>query len=209
MKKFICLAGFMIMSAPAAAAMYKCTDAEGNVGFSDKPCPGQKQEALEERSAPVSASSPDAADAAVPDSDAAETQPAAETGAGVLPDIEPIRALVGGTRVTGASPLGKVYASYLGALRQCNRNEMMKHVSSGMAAEMSASPEPEFREGCRLLLMLLPQDFTDATEVIRGDRGTIQWLSIETKDAGSGTSTMKFEQSQDFVMENGAWKLSE
>ena len=95
---------------------------------------------------------------------------------------------------------------FLNAVKRCDSNEMMNHVSSKMAQEMKLSKGKEFKAGCRALEMFLPEDFTDATEVIEGDKGKIQWLSIETTTDSSGTQTMKSEQTAEFVKENGVWK---
>jgi hypothetical protein len=57
--------------------------------------------------------------------------------------------------------------------------------------------------------MFLPRDFKDATEAIEGDKGKIQWLSVETTTDSSGTTTMKSEQTEDFVREDGVWKYGD
>ena len=40
---------FLTISLSASAAMYKCTDTKGNVSFSDKACPTDRQEVLKKR----------------------------------------------------------------------------------------------------------------------------------------------------------------
>jgi len=52
-----------------------------------------------------------------------------------------------------------------------------------------------------------PPDFKDATEVIEGNKGTIQWLTVESRKDGKETTTMRSEQSLKFVKENGEWQL--
>ena len=184
---------FLTVSLSANAAMYKCTDAKGNVSFSDKACPTQKQEVLKKRTTSNS-----------PQFDPAETKPDLESNA--FPEIERIKPLAGGKKVTSSSPLGKAYMKFLNAVKRCNRKEMMKHVSSKMAQEMSSATNKEFKDGCRAIKMFLPGDLKDATEVIEGDKGKIQWLSVKTITDASGTQTMKSEQIGDFVRENGVWK---
>ncbi|WLQ13397.1 DUF4124 domain-containing protein [Hahella aquimaris] len=44
---------FLLLSGMAEAGIYKCTDASGNMTFSDRPCPGQKQEQIKKDAAPV------------------------------------------------------------------------------------------------------------------------------------------------------------
>jgi hypothetical protein len=132
MKKDICMVGIIAMSSPVHAARFKCMDADGNISFSDKPCPGQKQEALKEPSV----------SAAEPEVDAAAPVGAADVGG--MPEIEPLTRLAVGTKVTSSSPLAKVYTAYIEAVRRCDRAEMMKHMSSAMAAEMTAAPDSEF-----------------------------------------------------------------
>ncbi len=175
----------------ASAAMYKCTDADGNVSFSDKACPEERQEVLKERTT----------------SRPPETKPALEGDA--FPTIERIKPLAGGKKVTSSSPLAKTYTKFLNAVKRCDRKEMMKHVSSKMAQGMSSATDKEFKNGCRGLEMFLPRDFKDATEAIEGDRGKIQWLSVETTTDSSGTTTMKSEQTEDFVREDGVWKYGD
>jgi hypothetical protein len=194
MKRAIVAAGIMLTSLSAHAAMYKCTEADGNVSFSDKHCPGEKQEALREPAAPS------------PPPDADDTEP----DAGIFTGPDAITPLAGGRKVTSSSPLAWVYTSYLGALKRCDRDEAMKYVSSRMAAEMAAASESGYsKEECLLLLKLLPKDFENATEVIEGDRGTIHWLTVETTTDGAMTSSMKLEQPEEFVREGGVWKLSQ
>jgi len=199
MNHIIRLFGFLVVlltiSPSASAAMYKCTDAEGNVSFSDKACPSDRQEVLKKRTTSNQ-----------PDDGSVESNPDSE-GSG-FPKIERIKPLAGGKKVTSSSPLAKAYMGFLNAVKRCDSNEMMEHVSSKMAQEMKLSEGKEFKAGCRALQMFLPEDFTDATEVIEGDRGKIQWLSIETTTGSSGTQTMKSEQTADFIRENGVWKYS-
>ena len=194
MKCIIWLVAFLFMPAAANAAMFKCTDAEGDVSFSDKPCPEQNQEVLKHTSATPSAST-------------SATTP--EPSSIAQPEITPIEALTGGKKVTGASPLAKAYTAFRAAARQCDRDEMMRHVSSKMAEGLSAATNREFKDGCKALKLFLHSDFKDATEVIDGNRGTIQWLTVETTTDDSGTMSMKSEQSERFVKENGVWKYGE
>lgn len=49
-KLSLIFAGLLAASLPVSAAMYKCTDAEGNIAFMDKPCQTQKQEVLKQKS---------------------------------------------------------------------------------------------------------------------------------------------------------------
>ncbi len=175
----------------ASAAMYKCTDADGNVSFSDKACPEERQEVLKERTT----------------SRPPETKPALEGDA--FPTIERIKPLAGGKKVTSSSPLAKAYTKFLNAVKRCDRKEMMKRVSSKMAQGMSSATDKEFKNGCRGLEMFLHRDFKDATEAIEGDKGKIQWLSVETTTDSSGTTTMKSEQTEDFVREDGVWKYGD
>ncbi len=51
MRYTLAFVGLLTVSLPVSAAMYKCTDTEGNVTFMDKPCQEQKQEILKERTA--------------------------------------------------------------------------------------------------------------------------------------------------------------
>jgi hypothetical protein len=187
---------FLAMTLSANAAMYKCTDADGNVSFSDKACPEERQEILKERTT----SRP-------PETNPAESKSALEGDA--FPTIERIESLAGGKKVTSSSPLAKAYTRFLNAVKRCDRKEMMKHVSSKMAQGMSSATDKEFKDGCRGLEMFLPRDFKNATEVIEGDRGKIQWLSVKTTTDSSGTMTMKSEQTEDFVRENGVWKYGD
>lgn len=73
---------------------------------------------------------------------------------------------------------------------------------------MSTASKSELWKGCLALRMLLPSNFDDATEVINGDKGTIQWLTVESTTDASGTRTMKSEQTGDFVKEDGVWKFA-
>jgi hypothetical protein len=187
---------FLALSPSANAAMYKCTDAAGNVTFSDKACPAQQQEVLKGRKTSKS-----------PETDPAE--PKSDSEKNPFPTLERIKALAGGKKVTGSSPLAKAYMGFLHAVKRCDRKEMMKNVSAKMAQELSAATDTEFKQGCRALAMLLPGDFKDATEVIDGDRGKIQWLSVQTTTDSAGTQTMRSEQTEDFVRENGVWKLGD
>ena len=187
---------FLTVSLSANAAMYKCTDAKGNVSFSDKACPTQKQEVLKKRTTSNS-----------PETDSGESLQPAEGGA--FGKIERIKPLPGGKKVTSSSPLAKVYMKFLSAVRRCNRKEMMKHTSSKTAQGMSSATNQELKNGCRGFKMLLPKNFKDATEVIEGDRGKIQWLSVKTTTDGSTTETMKSEQTHGFVRENGVWKFGD
>lgn len=49
MNRFIWFVCFLMISLSSNAAMYKCTDAKGNVSFTDQPCKEQKQEVLKDR----------------------------------------------------------------------------------------------------------------------------------------------------------------
>jgi hypothetical protein len=142
-----------------------------------------------------------------PETDSGESLPPIESSA--FGKIERIKPLPGGKKVPSSSPLAKVYMKFLSAVKRCNRKEMMKHVSSKSALEMSSATNKELRNGCRGFKMLLPRDFKDATEVIEGDSGKIQWLSVKTTTDGSTTETMKSEQTLSFVRENGVWKFGD
>jgi len=200
MKYIIWLIGFLVVfltvSLSTNAAMYKCTDANGDVSFSDKACPTQQQEVLKKRTPSIS-----------PETDSGESLPPTEGSA--FGKIERIKPLPGGKKVTSSSPLAKVYMKFLGAVKRCNRKEMMKHASSTTVQGISSATNEEFKNGCRGFKMLLPRDFKDATEVIEGDKGKIQWLSVKTKTDGSTTETMKSEQTLGFVRENGVWKFGD
>ena len=187
---------FLVMVLSANAAMYKCTDTDGNVSFSDRACPEERQEVLEERTTSIpSRSGP------------IESEPTSKGE--VLTSIERIKPLAGGKKVTSSSPLARVFTKFRNAVERCDRDEMMKHVSSKMAREMDSASDKEFKAGCLGLAIFLPKDFKDATEVIEGDKGKIQWLSVETSTDSSGTMTMKSEQTEDFVKEDGVWKFGD
>jgi hypothetical protein len=195
MKYFICAFGLLFIFQSADAAMFKCTDADGNISFSDKPCPEQKQEQIKER---IYSSPPVDSSDSLPGSDADE-----------FFTISPIEAQAGGKKVTNSSPLAKAYMGFRNAIKRCDRDTMMKFVSRKMAENIGFTSNLEFKEACKLLDMLLHTDFKDATEVINGDKGTIQWLTIETSTDSSGTSTMKSERSENFVKEDGVWKYGD
>lgn len=57
MKTFLPVLLLLSLPVSASAKMYKCTDDDGNVSFTDKPCKEQKQEELKIRSSNTSSSS--------------------------------------------------------------------------------------------------------------------------------------------------------
>ncbi|MCZ6712099.1 MAG: hypothetical protein O7B25_17170, partial [Gammaproteobacteria bacterium] len=93
---------------------------------------------------------------------------------------------------------------FLSTLRSCDRASVTKVVSRKMKQSLNAAYDKDAtqaREECRMLAMFLPGDLKDASEVIDGNRGTIQWLTVKTDANG----TMKSETTQDFVNEDGVW----
>lgn len=194
--RIIGLIVFFTMPLSANATMYKCTDVSGNVSFSDTPCPTEKQEILKKRSH----STPS-------DTKTTETMP--EVNNDIFPQLEPIRPLAGGKKVTSSSPLGKAYMKFINALKRCDLDTMMKIVSNKMAKAMSSATGNECKDGCKLLRMLMPQDLKHATEVIDGNNGKIQWLTVKSTTDASGTRTMKSEQTEEFIKEDGVWKYGE
>ena len=180
----------VLLSSPVTAAVYKCTDANGVVSFSDRPCGGQQQEVMRDRSYRVTE------ELDLPAQDDPQFQ------------IDPIEPLAGGKKVSRSSPLARVYLQFVSAVKRCDRDEMAKHVASAWATDILQADDREFNQGCRVLRELMPADFEDATEVIDGDSGTIQWLSVESSTDATGTSTMKFETTGHFVKEDGEWKFN-
>jgi len=178
--------------------MFKCTDTDGKVGFSDKPCPEQQQEILKEPavSKPPEAS-PETGDAAATDDAATtETEPA-ETAA------------TGAQFVTDDSPLAAVYRNFLAALKKCDRGEMLKYGSVKIAKDLARMTDTDLKNQCAQLQNFMPNDFTGATEVIDGNKGTIQWGNEASSTGESGPSTMKSMYTVNFTQEDGAWKYGE
>jgi len=182
----------LAVSFAADAAMYKCTDAHGKVTFSDKACQEQRQEVVKERAIPPS------------------TEPKPRPEGSTFPQIERIRPLAGGRKITRSSPLAQAYLRFADAVKRCDRNELLNSLSSRFTRAIGAAAESdaELREGCRGLALFLHDDFNEATEVIEGDTGKIQWLSVETTRDRSGTQTSRWEHTEEFVRENGVWKVS-
>lgn len=179
----------LLLASPATAAIYKCTDANGQVSFSDKPCEGEMHEVVPERTYRRS------------------QEPTQFLQAAPAVQLQSIERLQGGERVTGSSPLAQVYMSFIGALRTCNREEMAKFVPAAWAKDLLEIDDAELSQGCVLLGALLPRDFNDATQVIDGDRGPIQWMSVESTTDSNGTATMTSEMTGHFIKENGVWKF--
>lgn len=191
MKDILVLIGILAIPMSVNAAMFKCTDADGKVTFSDKPCPEQQQETLKELAVPKPPeASPETGDAAT-----TETGPA-EPAASAQP-------------VTDDSPLAVVYKNFLAALKKCDRGEMLKYGSVKIVKDLARMSDTEIKNQCEQLQNFLPNDFTGATEVIDGDKGSIQWRNEAISAGESGSSTMKSLYTANFTQEDGAWKYGE
>ena len=181
----------------AHAAMYRCTDAAGNTSFSDKPCPTMEQKVMKERRYPApKKKSP--GDVSLPEI----------SGSG----IEPIKPLPGGRKVRRNSPLAKAYRNAVALMKRCDRSELQAFAKNpekeSPATDLDSLSESELKEQCVQFGMIFPRaDFKDATEVINGDKGTIQWLTVETTREGGETSTMRSEQTVNFIKKGGVWWL--
>ena len=185
MKNFIVILLFLILPLSVSAKMYKCTDANGNVSFTDKPCQNQKQEILEKSSTPKPS----------------ESKP--ETENNDFQESKRFKPMPDGTKVTSSSPLGKVYMKFISALNRCDFNEMIKYSSGETIKHMSPSGDAQSKDICKELQKILAQDLKGATEVIDGDKGKIQWLFVS-----SGANTkVRSVQNENFIRENGAWKI--
>jgi len=195
MKIVILLVGILVISSPANATMYKCTDVDGSITFKDKPCESQAQEVLKEKSYTR------------PGTPASNSF---DSSSSTLTPLEPIKRMSDGKKVSNSSPLARVYMKFLVSLKRCNRTEMSRYVSRKMVEGMKTTSDTEFRNGCRVLVDLLPKDFDDATELIEGDKGKIQWMSVESTTDSSGMTT-KFtsEHTEKFVKEDGSWKYGD
>jgi hypothetical protein len=104
--------------------------------------------------------------------------------------------------------LGKAYLAFLRTLKSCDRASVTNVVSRKMRQSLNAAYDKDAaqaREECRMLAMFLPGNLKDASEVINGSRGTIQWLTVKTDANG----TMKSETTQDFVNEGGVWRFGD
>ena len=203
MKSVLCFIALLAASQPVHAALYKCTADDGSVAFRDRPCRAQKQEILKENTY----SSPKPHNAV--------DRPYAAAALNDMEDfftIEPIKALQGGGKSSAGSPLGNAYLGFLRTLNRCDRAGVTKVVSRKMQQSLNAAYDEDAaqaKQECKMLAMLLPGNLNDATEVIDGNRGKIQWLTVETSTDGSGTTTMKSETTQDFVKEGGIWRFGD
>jgi hypothetical protein len=191
MKDIIVLIGILAIPMSANAAMFKCTDADGRVSFSDKPCPEQQQETLKERAV----------------SKPPETSP--ETGDAATTETEPIETATGAQLVTNDSPLAVVYMNFLAALKKCDRGEMLKYGSVKIAKDLARMSDTDLKNQCAQLKNFMPNDFTGATEVIDGNKGSIQWRNEASSSDESGPSTMKSMYTVNFIQEDGAWKYGD
>lgn len=197
MKIAILLAGLLSVSLPVSAAMYKCTDTDGSITFKDKPCDGQAQELLKKKTF------------SKPRPEPANLKPIKTKSSETSSRFEPIKPLPGGKKVTSSSPLGRTYMKFLHALNHCDRDRMMQYSSGSMAEGMKTANNLEFKTGCRLLQDFMPSNLDDATEVIEGNSGKIQWLSVKSNTDSSGlTEKFTSEHTEEFVKEGGVWKLS-
>jgi hypothetical protein len=182
----------------ANAAMYRCTDAAGKTSFSDKPCPTGNQELLKERHYSPPKKEPPA------------NSTLQKSGA---PGIAPIKPLAGGRKVSRSSPLAKAYRSVLGVFERCDRAELKEFTSKNKKEntqpfDIDSVSESDLIEHCEQFGMIFPQpDFKDATEVIDGNHGSIQWLTVENREDGNDATTMRAEQTLKFVKQNGEWQL--
>jgi hypothetical protein len=183
MKKFLIICLYLL-SVAVHAELYKCTNADGSVGFSDKPCQAAKQETIRLHSGP-------AARAAEPDDGSSFEKVASATG----------------RKVTGSSPLGNVYMSFVSATKRCDRAGMAQLSSAATANEIMATSEAEFREACQMLQLLLNPDLHNATEIINGNRATITWKDEEITYDGNERTRFSAEQTVDFIKESGQWKF--
>ena len=197
MKDILVLIGILAIPMSVNAAMFKCTDADGKVGFSDKPCPEQQQEVLKEPAVSKPAeTNPETGDATATD-DAATTE------------TEPVETATGAQFVTDDSPLAIVYRNFLAALKKCDRGEMLKYGSVKIAKDLARMTDTDLKNQCAQLQNFMPKDFTGATEVIDGNKGTIQWGNKASSIDESGPSTMKSIYTVNFTQEDGAWKYGE
>lgn len=189
MKTALSVTALLLLASPASAQVYKCTDANGQISFGDKPC-GTQQEVVEIREQParrdVALATPDDFS-----NQSAPTEPSA-----------------GGNAVSGSSPLASVYMGFISALNRCDRDALARYITADMAAEMQATNATEFTAGCMILREFMPSNFDGATEVINGDTGTIHWSIVESSSDGDSTSTMSWETSAEFVKEDGEWKFT-
>ena len=191
MKVVLVLIGILAIPMSVNAAMFKCTDADGKVTFSDKPCPEQQQETLKE---PAVSKPPEASP---------------ETGDAATTETEPTETATSARPVTGDSPLAVVYMSYLAALKKCDRGEMLKYGSVRIAKDLARMSDTEIKNQCEQLQNYLPSDFTGATEVVTGDKGTIQWRNDASSIDEAGTSTVNSLYTVNFTREDGAWKYGD
>ena len=204
MKYVLVLIGILAIPMSVNAAMFKCTDADGKVTFSDKPCPEQQQETLKELAVPK----PPEADPET--GDAATTEDAGpETGDTATAETEAAEPASGPQLVADDSPLAAVYKNFLAALKKCDRGEMLKYGSVKIAKDLARMSDTDIKNQCEQLQTFLPTDFTGATEVINGDKGSIEWRNEAGSTGESGSSAVKSLYTANFTRENGAWKYGD
>jgi len=210
MRSVLCLIALLAASLPVHAALFKCTADDGSVAFRDTPCRDQNQEILKDSSyaSPQPSTKTGGGDSSLDRPSTAAT-PASNDMEGLF-TLERIKALEGGKKSSASSPLGKAYMRFLRAMQRCDRASVIKVVSRKTQQKLNAAFDEDAaqaRKECKMLSTLLPGNLNDATEVIDGNRGKIQWLTVATNTDGSTTSTMKSETTQDFVKEDGVWRF--
>ena len=199
MRNVILLLGILAVPIAVNAAMFKCTDANGRVSFSDQPCPDQQQETLKENtvSKPGATTAESEGDAGPAEGEASATEQAPGTAGAEKQEV------------TNDSPLAIAYMNFLKAMKQCDRGEMLKYGSGKIVTDLAQTSDADLQKQCELLQNLMPADFTGATQSIEGDKGTIEWRSESISTDEQGPTTLKSLYTVNFSRENGAWKYGD
>ncbi|MFQ5471117.1 MAG: hypothetical protein ACE5EH_12610 [Gammaproteobacteria bacterium] len=124
----------------------------------------------------------------------------------MLPHVERVKPLPGGQKVTSSSLLANAYRTYYRAISRCDRKKLTElelNKIADSADSVTRLSNAELRNVCKFAKETLPApEFENATEVINGNKGRIQWITVKKNQKG----TLELEDNVYFRKENGIWK---